>query len=815
MIPLKGVEFFTSPGGPGILAGGHAAETKDGPNVVIFLLKALVVFGLVEAMIMTVFDRLEIPGGWMRTLLDALLLVLFGIPVLYVSVIRDFVRQAAEGEALRRTAREQEATLMEYSEKFHTSELAERLAREETKRLNLLARIATAVLEGSDIRAATAGALEEFARVMDLPRCSVRFFPEGPTVEYRIPGYPTGASLSGSVHCARFPAAEDYAEGRTRVVNDVRECLCHRERSEDLERIRLGAYLGVPIVARGRLFGVLSLDSDVPRRWTSGEVQAAETIARQIGVANRHSGMAREREEIAGRLLSLTNNVPGIVYRGHRDWSVSFIGAEVERLLGFTPDEFYGGSVSWWELICPEDRERVARSFRNAVHEGTKFLRIEYRIRGRDGGVRWIEDRRQMIYDAAGGGISHVDGLLTDITERKNAEEERRRLEEQFLQAQKMEAIGRLAGGVAHDFNNILTAIIGYCDIALARLDPAVPPFHEAEEIRRSGERAAALTRQLLAFGRKQVLQPQILNINHIVANMEGMLSRLIGEDIRLHIAPAADLWNVKADPNQVEQVIMNLAVNARDAMPYGGTLTIGTENAELSGRYAESHYPASPGEYVMLAVSDTGCGMTDEVKARIFEPFYSTKEKGKGTGLGLATVYGIVKQSGGSIWVYSEPGRGATFKIYLPRAMEAPEVRPRGEAAVERRLTGTETLLVAEDDETLRALLETILSDAGYKVLMAGRGTEALETGSRHGDRIHMLLTDVVMPGMSGSELARKFSSIAPGGKVLFMSGYTENAIVHQEVLDPGVPFLQKPFTRESLLRKVREVLDEDGPAG
>jgi len=387
-----------------------------------------------------------------------------------------------------------------------------------------------------------------------------------------------------------------------------------------------------------------------------------------------------------------------------------------------------------------------------------------------------------------------------DITERKQ-------LEVQLRQAQKMEAIGRLAGGVAHDFNNVLTAIFGYVDILREELPADSTAQRDLAEVRKASERAASLTKQLLAFSRQQVLEPMVLEPTALIEDFEKMLHRLIGEDVELRLSLARDTGNVLADPGQLQQVLMNLAVNARDAMPTGGKLILETANAELSEQYAELHQPVVPGRYVMLAVSDTGTGMTPETRARIFEPFFTTKEKGKGTGLGLSTVYGIVKQSGGYVWVYSELGRGTTFKIYLPRVDAAPDtLLPAREPVT---VAGTETILLAEDDAVLRPLAKGLLEKLGYTVLDAADAVEALEAARQYTEVIHLLLTDVVMPGASGRELARRLESHRPDVKVLYVSGYTDDAIVHHGMLEPGLNFLQKPFTPAALARKVREVLD------
>jgi len=371
-----------------------------------------------------------------------------------------------------------------------------------------------------------------------------------------------------------------------------------------------------------------------------------------------------------------------------------------------------------------------------------------------------------------------------------------------------MEAVGRLAGGVAHDFNNLLTGIIGYAELLQLRLDPQDPHRREVEEIRKAGERAASLTRQLLAFSRKQILQPKKLNLNTVVRDMEKLLQRLIGEDIYLVTNLEAGLGPVEADPGQIEQVIINLAVNARDAMPLGGKLTIETANVELDGAYGYRDINFLPGPYVMVAVSDNGEGMDEETMARIFEPFFTTKASSHGTGLGLSTVYGIVKQSGGYIWVYSEPKWGTTFKVYLPLATSGQEVeKSRPETTTYPQ--GWETVLLVEDEEVVRELTAAALKQYGYQVLVARDPEEALDICEKVESSIHLLLTDVVMPGMSGRQLAERLTARYQDLKVLYISGYAENAISHHGVLDPGIAFLAKPFTPNALVSRVRKVLD------
>jgi len=409
--------------------------------------------------------------------------------------------------------------------------------------------------------------------------------------------------------------------------------------------------------------------------------------------------------------------------------------------------------------------------------------------------------------------LASVASAVAVGVERKRAEEALRQSEERLRQAQKMEAVGRLAGGVAHDFNNLLTVITSYSDLLLEDLGSDDPKRDDVVQIRKAAEGAAALTRQLLAFSRQQVLEPKVLDLKATIASTEKLLKRLIGEDVHLITALAPDLGAVKADPGQLEQIIINLAVNARDAMPTGGRLTIEAANVEMDEAYVRGHAPASPGRYVLLALSDTGIGMDEQTKARIFEPFFTTKEPGKGTGLGLATVYGIVKQSGGFIWVYSEPGHGTSFKVYLPRVDEPaePVATPTTMAEPGR---GTETVLVVEDAASVRMVTRQVLERYGYAVLEAPNGETALRLAAKHHGPIHLLLTDVVMPGLSGRQLAEQLAHLRPDMKVLYASGYADHAIVHHGILESGIAYLQKPFTPETLGRRVRQVLDSSPPA-
>ncbi|HXD30230.1 MAG TPA: ATP-binding protein [Pyrinomonadaceae bacterium] len=500
------------------------------------------------------------------------------------------------------------------------------------------------------------------------------------------------------------------------------------------------------------------------------------------------------------RLLFESNPFPMWVFDNE---SLRFLAVNEASVLhyGYSTDEFLSMTIK--DIRPPEDIPVLLEFMTTSPQAPDEST--AWRHRKKDGAVIEVEITSSPL-SFAGRPAKLV--LAIDVTERKKAENSLKELEDQLRQSQKLEAIGQLAGGVAHDFNNLLTAISGHSDMCLRRLDSDDPLRRRVEQIKKAGDRAAALTRQLLAFSRKQILQPKVIDLNDIVVDMNKMLRRLIGEDIHLMMGLGVDLGKVKADPNQIEQVLMNLSVNARDAMPKGGKLTIETSNVQVGEEFASYHMAVPPGQYVMLAVSDTGFGMDAGTQARIFEPFFTTKEVGKGTGLGLATVYGIVKQSGGTIWVYSEVDCGTTFKIYLP-AIEgtSPYLHISDE---ERALQkGSETILLVEDEEIVREMATEILRESGYCVLEAKHGPEALTLCMKYDGQIHLMLSDVVMPNMSGRELAELISPQRSNMKVLYMSGYTDDAIVHHGVLEEGTAFIAKPFSPDALSRKVREVLD------
>jgi two-component system cell cycle sensor histidine kinase/response regulator CckA len=527
-------------------------------------------------------------------------------------------------------------------------------------------------------------------------------------------------------------------------------------------------------------------------------------LARLIPAVARELGEAagrRERRRAEARFAGVLDATAEAIIAIDEAQRIVLFNTSAERIFGYTAAEVLGQP---FDILVPphlvEAHHQHIRAFA-AVPErsqGMSERHGEFVGRRKDGTEFPTDASIAKLYQA---GQTIFTIFLQDISAR-------RQLEAQFLQSQKMEAVGRLAGGIAHDFNNLLTAITGYAELLLGDLDQVDPRRDDVAEIQKAADRAATLTRQLLAFSRKQILAPQVLDLNTVVASMDKLLQRLIGEDIDLVTILDPALGHVKADPGQFEQVIMNLAVNARDAMPQGGKLTIEMANADLDVQYTRQHLAVPPGSYVMLAVSDTGCGMDAETQSHLFEPFFTTKDAGKGTGLGLSTVYGIITQSGGTIWVYSELGQGTTFKIYLPR-VEAEADRVDLYSPVADTLTESATILLVEDESMVRTLVWRILDQHGYTVLEAPRGADAIAIAEQHDGPIHVLLTDVVMPEMSGHALAEQLAALRPGIQVIYISGYTDGAIVRHGVLAADAIFLQKPFTPNDLVRKVCQVLD------
>ncbi len=572
----------------------------------------------------------------------------------------------------------------------------------------------------------------------------------------------------------------------------------------------VGQYSGrkgvsVRLEHEGVVYGLISVS--VPEEFSRDEeelslfTEAAGDIAfalHNLKMEEEHKRSDTALEESEERYKNLSN----LAYEGiliHNKGVAIDANESMAKMFGYQREELIGKNVI--KLCIPEEYHGlIAEKISQEVSE-------PYEVMGKkkDGTLFHIELEARNIRESGGG--SRV-AAIRDITDRKQAEKEKAALEEQLLQSQKMESIGRLAGGVAHDFNNLLTVILSACSFMADDLREGDPLLKDVREIKNAGDRAVALTRQLLAFSRRQMLQTEVLDLNLTLKNLDKMLRRLIGEDIDIETDLDPDIWKIEADPGQIEQIVMNLAVNARDAMPGIGKLTIETANVELDEEYARNHVNVTPGPYVMLAVSDTGSGMDKETTAQIFDPFFTTKEKGKGTGLGLSMVYGIVKQHGGNIWVYSEPGKGTIFKIYLPKT-KATERTPSMAMSTVADSRGTETVLVVEDERAVLKLAVRTLERKGYNVLAARDGLEGQGVANTHEGPIHLLLTDVVMPNMGGKELAQKLLATRPQLKVLYMSGYTDNAIVHHGVLDKDTHFVQKPFGLDSLVQKVREVLD------
>jgi PAS domain S-box-containing protein len=635
--------------------------------------------------------------------------------------------------------------------------------------------------------------------------------------------------------------------------------------------------MNVPLFSKGRIIGGLLLRSYTPYAYTERDVRLAEKIGNQISGAIANAQLFTEQKQAEdalrrseessrrlaqetavmaeiGRIISSTldiNEVYGPFAEKVREiipfdritiHTINFRDNTMQTayITGLSVPSRLQGSIiplagTFAEMVLRtrkpmltrlEDLKKVTDTFPNLLSNfeaGIRSLMGIPLISKNDViGILHLQSTKLDAYaekdlrlaERVGNQIAGAIANAQLFSERKRAEEERSALQEQLRQSQKMEAVGKLAGGVAHDFNNLLTVIHGYSELLLNSLDQNSRLRQDVLEIMNASERASSLTRQLLAFSRKQVLQPKVLDLNAHVSNMDKMLRRTIGEDIELVSLLAENLGRIKADPGQIEQVILNLVVNAKDAMPNGGKLTIETANVVLDESIAHSRIGVTPGRYVMLSMSDTGSGMTPEVKERIFEPFFTTKEKGKGTGLGLSTVYGIIQQSGGNIWVYSEPGVGTTFKIYLPTIEEGKEsLRP---ASIPAKSTqGFETILLVEDEEMVRKLASTVLQKNGYTVLEASNGEEALRiVQEQNGNPIHLMVTDVVMPGMSGRQLADRLLPLRPEMRVLYMSGYTDDAIVHHGVLDPGIAYIQKPFAPDAFASKVRQILDGRSPS-
>lgn len=556
------------------------------------------------------------------------------------------------------------------------------------------------------------------------------------------------------------------------------------------------AFAGYPLKVEGRVVGVLGLFAQDP---------FADSVLATLNSLPNHLALAIDRWQRSRDVEAAEERLRFAMESAHVGvWDMDYVSGDLqwsttmESQYGMTPRTFAGTFEAFSAHIHPEDREATLAAIARAERKGKDFS-VQHRTLHEDGSIRWLRGEGRFVLDADGKPL-RASGVSLDITEQLA-------IQAQDQQAQKMEAIGRLAGGVAHDFNNLLTVMLGSCELVLTSLTDDDPNRDDIEEIQKAGLRAAALTRQLLTFSRRSVVEPKLLDVNEVLDGLLPMLTRLIGEDVKVVTRLRSAGAHVLADRNQIEQVLVNLAVNARDSMLGGGTLTIESDKIELDENYVSMHFASAPGSYVVLTVTDTGSGMTEDVLKHIFEPFYTTKPLGEGTGLGLATVHGIVLQNGGSIGVYSEVGHGASFKVYLPLVSAADDASVASPPDT-KQLGGTETILVVEDSDALRAVTKRMLEQAGYTVVVASSAMEA-QTQFENSPGIGLVLTDVVMPGGNGPELIIKLRHRRPGARVIYMSGYSEDAISHHGVLAPGIAFLQKPFSATALRRKLREQLD------
>ena len=676
---------------------------------------------------------------------------------------------------------------------------AEEQLHRRNRELALLNQVIAASAAALESEVALETACRELALAFGLPQASVILLNETKTeavvaAEYlagdRPPLLHQAISLTGHPSW-QYLFGHDTPLVMTRGHSDPRLTSIYDLLSQD----GIVSALIIPLVINGEVIGKLCLGAIEPRSFSHDEINLAWSVADQVAGALARTRLTRTHR----RLITAVEQSAESMLITDTEGIILYVNPAFEYTSGYSRDEIVGQNVDF---------------LRNGEHDAVLYEDIRATV---SAGCMWHgrfvnhrKDATLYIEDASISPVRDESGAIVNYVEVRRDVTRELQLEAQYHQSQKMEAIGQLAGGIAHDFNNLLTVINGYSEVVLHQyLHKSDPSRKFLEEIKKAGERAASLTGQLLAFSRKQVLQPKILDLNQIVMDIDKMLQRLIGEDIEVTTLLASGMAPIKADPHQLEQVLINLAVNARDAMPSGGKLTIETANVTLDLAYAEQQAEVTPGEYVMLAVSDTGIGMPEAVKARIFEPFFTTKEQGKGTGLGLATCFGIIKQSGGHIQVYSELGYGTTFKVYLP-CIEAEISGSTKPAEVGKLPYGTETILLVEDEAAVRTLAANVLREQGYVVLEAANGEEALRLIQEQPEtEIHLLLTDVVMPQMGGRELSDRLKTVRPDIKVLFTSGYPDDAIVHHRVLDRGVAFLQKPFTLDTFAGKIREVLE------
>ncbi|MBI5342574.1 MAG: PAS domain S-box protein [Deltaproteobacteria bacterium] len=799
----------------------------------------------------------------------------------------------------------------------------------QSQRIELLKRIGASALGESGIDALLDEAVQDVRGMLELPRCAIRLFGNpDKLVENCSPGFPSSEPF--------FPwplrpsdSRETYEKGRALVIDDLRRSSRYLEWKEAAERVRLGSYVGVPLRVHDALIGVLFLDRAEPHAWTEDEVGTAEAVGRQISVAIRHTRLFESQQELSSRLMSLMDNVPGVVYRGLRDWSLPLIGADVVRLTGYPAKDFMSRMVGWRDIVHPDDIEPLKERFREAVRKEEKVLRVEYRIRHRDGSIRWLADRRQLFFDPQGG-FSYVDGLLLDITNRKKSEEElrlmqfavdragdaaywmvpdgrliyvndqackglgytceellsmtihqinpefpaekwaahwedlRKRqsytmesrhrakdgriipvevtvnylefdgkeyncvsarditkrveaqersrfLEAELLQAQKMEAIGSLAGGIAHDFNNLLTGILGYANLLKIKAKPGSEVLKAANVIQDAADRASQLTAQLLGFARRGKNLAVPVDIHRVIDDVSGLIERAMDKRIRIRKFFAPDAVTVVGDPTQLQQMLMNMAVNARDAMPEGGVLTFSTSVVRRDEIRSGSRSDLESGSYARIDLADTGTGIPESHLEKIFDPFFTTKEQGKGTGLGLAMVFGIVKNHGGYIEVESKVGAGSLFKIYLPLA----DGKGREEEIVSSRSAETEegrgSVLLIDDQETVREVCSAMLQTLGYRVSTASDGREGVEYYRRFGGNIDLVIIDMIMPNLGGRDCFREIKAMNPEVRAILSTGFSLDGAV-QEIIDEGISgFIQKPYRLEQLSRAVSKAMGRD----
>ncbi|EKD33577.1 MAG: hypothetical protein ACD_75C02649G0004 [uncultured bacterium] len=622
--------------------------------------------------------------------------------------------------------------------------------------------------------------------------CTRPEFPGGGSLKVEVPMDPDSAAVIRTVRASSGP------------VRFGPESV-HPLPTEIAKRFSIQSQIAIVINPKVDKPSILGLHQcSYPRVWTPGEERLFQEIGRRLTDGLTSLLAHRELRKSENRYRRITEGLTDYQYsvRVESGRPVETIHSPAcATMTGYTAEEFAADPYLWFRIVAPEDRELIQERVQHIL-AGEDIPPIEHRILRKDGAVRWVCDTTIMLKNGSGQLLSY-DGVIEDITEKLV-------LEAQLRQAQKMESVGRLAGGVAHDFNNMLGVIIGYTELALEQVDPAQPLFPPLQEIHKAAVRSADLTRQLLAFARKQTVIPQVLDLNEIVEGMLKMLRRLIGEDIHLAWLPGTGVWPVKVDPSQIDQILANLCVNARDAITGTGKITIETHPVIFNEAFCADHPGAVPGEYVLLTMSDDGCGMNQETLGKLFEPFFTTKEMGKGTGLGLATVYGIVKQNLGFITVSSERGHGTTFRIYLPRHVTKTETMPE-KSPVSSNARGHETILLVEDEPAILDMVRLMLEKLGYRVLATLTPSEAIRMVKKHAGEVHLLITDVIMPEMNGRDLANKLIALYPEIRYLFMSGYTSDVIAHHSVLNEGVHFMQKPFSMQALAAKVRVALDSN----